>query len=115
MKAKIKYLFLGLLSVILASCNSAGYGGYGGYYNPKGNNSNTPAGYIQEQEFDYHSDVVENPFVEVSEENKTSNVSLTSSSFSYSIVREAINRNSIYSAKNNARIEEMLNYFSYGY
>ena len=115
MKAKIKYLFLGLLSVTLASCNGAGYGGYGGYYNPKGNNSNTPAGYIQEQEFDYHSDVVENPFVEVSEENKTSNVSLTSSSFSYSIVRQAINEGSMYNAKYNARIEEMLNYFSYGY
>ena len=115
MKAKIKYLFLGLLSVTLASCNSAGYGGYGGYYNPKGNNSNTPAGYTQEQEFDYRSDVVESPFVEVSEENKTSNVSLTSSSFSYSIVRQAINERSLYNAKYNARIEEMLNYFSYGY
>ena len=120
MKIKFKYVLLGLLSVGLASCNGApGYGGYGGYYQPGGKNNypnqSSQGSYQQDYEFEYRDGVVENPFVEVSEESKTSNVSLTSSSFSYSIVREAINRNSIYSAKNNARIEEMLNYFSYGY
>ena len=120
MKIKFKYVLLGLLSVGLASCNGApGYGGYGGYYQPGGKNNypnqSSQGSYQQDYEFEYRDSVVENPFVEVSEESKTSNVSLTSSSFSYSIVREAINRNSIYSAKNNARIEEMLNYFSYGY
>jgi Ca-activated chloride channel family protein len=53
--------------------------------------------------------------VNVSEESKTSNVSLTSSAFSYSILRQAINRGNMYNAKNSACIEEMLNYFSYGY
>ena len=120
MKIKFKYVLLGLLSVGLASCNGAqSYGGYGGYYQPGGKNNypnqSSQGSYQQDYEFEYRDSVVENPFVEVSEESKTSNVSLTSSSFSYSIVREAINRNSIYSAKNNARIEEMLNYFSYGY
>ena len=120
MKIKFKYVLLGLLSVGLASCNGAqSYGGYGGYYQPGGKNNypnqSSQGSYQQDYEFEYRDGVVENPFVEVSEESKTSNVSLTSSSFSYSIVREAINRNSIYSAKNNARIEEMLNYFSYGY
>ena len=120
MKIKFKYVLLGLLSVGLASCNGAqSYGGYGGYYQPGGKNNypnqSSQGSYQQDYDFEYRDSVVENPFVEVSEESKTSNVSLTSSSFSYSIVREAINRNSIYSAKNNARIEEMLNYFSYGY
>ena len=119
MKIKFKYVLLGLLSVGLASCNGAqNYGGYGGYYQPGGKNnySNQSQGsYQQDYEYEYRDSVVENPFVEVSEENKTSNVSLTSSSFSYSIVREGIERGSIYSARNSARIEEMLNYFSYGY
>ena len=120
MKIKFKYVLLGLLSVGLASCNGGtGYGGYGGYYQPQGGKNNysnqSQGSYQQDYEYEYRDNVVENPFVEVSEENKTSNVSLTSSSFSYSIVREAINRNSLYGAKNNARIEEMLNYFSYGY
>ena len=116
MKTKFKYLFLGLLSVALASCNSAGYGGYGGYYYPKGNsNNNITYSDYYEGNYDHSYEIVENPFVNVNENNKTSNVSLTSSSFSYSILREAINGGRMYNAKNNARIEEMLNYFSYGY
>ena len=58
--------------------------------------------------------IIENPFVSP-EENNTSNVSLTSSTFSYPVVREAINRGSVYNLKNSVVIEEMLNYFSYGY
>ena len=116
MKTKFKYLFLGLLSVALTSCNGAGYGGYGGYYYPKGNsNNNITYSDYYEDNYDHSYEIVENPFVNVNENNKTSNVSLTSSSFSYSILREAINGGRMYNAKNNARIEEMLNYFSYGY
>ena len=121
MKLKIRHLFLGLLATGLVGCAAGnGYGGYGGYYNPKGNSNynNGQSNYYQQQEdygYEYVPEVVENPFVNVSEENKTSNVSLTSSAFSYSILRQAINNGSMYNAKKSARIEEMLNYFSYGY
>ena len=121
MKLKIRHLFLGFLATGLVGCAAGnGYGGYGGYYNPKGNSNyyNGQSNYYQQQEdygYEYAPEVVENPFVNVSEENKTSNVSLTSSAFSYSILRQAINNGSMYNAKRSARIEEMLNYFSYGY
>ena len=120
MKLKIRYLFLGFLATGLVGCAAGnGYGGYGGYYNPKGNsnynNYQSTQYYTGDEEYNYVPEVTENPFVNVSEESKTSNVSLTSSAFSYSILRQAINRGNIYNAKNSARIEEMLNYFSYGY
>jgi Ca-activated chloride channel family protein len=120
MKLKIRHLFLGFLATGLVGCAAGnGYGGYGGYYNPKGNsnynNYQSNQNYTGDEEYNYVPEVIENPFVNVSEENKTSNVSLTSSSFSYSILRQAINRGNMYNAKNSARIEEMLNYFSYGY
>ena len=120
MKLKIRYLFLGFLATGLVGCAAGnGYGGYGGYYNPKGNsnynNYQSNQYYTGDEEYNYVPEVTENPFVNVSEENKTSNVSLTSSAFSYSILRQAINRGNMYNAKNSARIEEMLNYFSYGY
>lgn len=120
MKLKIRHLFLGFLATGLVGCAAGnGYGGYGGHYNPKGNsnynNYQSTQYYTGDEEYNYVPEVTENPFVNVSEENKTSNVSLTSSSFSYSILRQAINRGNMYNAKNSARIEEMLNYFSYGY
>ena len=120
MKLKIRHLFLGFLATGLVGCAAGnGYGGYGGYYNPKGNsnynNGQSNQYYTGDEEYNYVPEVTENPFVNVSEENKTSNVSLTSSAFSYSILRQAINRGNMYNAKNSARIEEMLNYFSYGY
>ena len=120
MKLKIRHLFLGFLATGLVGCAAGnGYGGYGGYYNPKGNsnynNYQSTQYYTGDEEYNYVPEVTENPFVNVSEENKTSNVSLTSSAFSYSILRQAINNGSMYNAKNSARIEEMLNYFSYGY
>ena len=120
MKLKIRYLFLGFLATGLVGCAAGnGYGGYGGYYNPQGNtnynNGQSDQRYMGDDEYNYVPEVIENPFVNVSEENKTSNVSLTSSAFSYSILRQAINNGSMYNAKNSARIEEMLNYFSYGY
>ena len=120
MKLKIRHLFLGFLATGLVGCAAGnGYGGYGGYYNPKGNsnynNYQSNQYYTGDEEYNYVPEVTENPFVNVSEENKTSNVSLTSSSFSYSILRQAVNDGSMYNAKRSARIEEMLNYFSYGY
>ena len=120
MKLKIRHLFLGFLATGLVGCAAGnGYGGYGGYYNPKGNsnynNYQSTQYYTGDEEYNYVPEVTENPFVNVSEENKTSNVSLTSSAFSYSLLRQAVNNGSMYNAKNSARIEEMLNYFSYGY
>ena len=58
--------------------------------------------------------IYENPYVDVSEQ-KTNNISLTSSTFAYPSVREAINQNRYDTAKNYVRTEEMLNYFSYNY
>lgn len=59
--------------------------------------------------------LVENPFVVPVEQNSTSNVSLTSASFAYTTIREEINNNRTYSLPGLVKIEEMLNYFSYGY
>ena len=59
--------------------------------------------------------IYENPFVEVTEETNTNNVSLTSTSFAYTTLRECVNRGNVYEIKNLVRTEEMLNYFSYGY
>ena len=93
MKIQSKYLLLGLLAVSLASCNGgySGYGGYGGYYNPKGNQNSygTQASYATPDEH-YTPDVVENPFVEVKDGSRTSNVSLTSTSFAYTTLESAL-------------------------
>ena len=61
-------------------------------------------------------DAQENPFVEIGEEERnTSNISLTSTSFAYTTIREEINNQYTYNIKSLVKIEEMLNYFSYGY
>ena len=80
MKNQYKYLLFGLLSMTLASCSmngSAAYlkGGYDGnyhYYAPAV--SNNDSFYSQEEA---PSDTQENSFVKITEETKTSNVSLT--------------------------------------
>ena len=119
MKNQYKYLLFGLLSMTLASCSmngSAAYlkGGYNGnynYYTPAAVSTNDNF-YSQEEA---PSDTQENSFVKITEETKTSNVSLTSTSFAYTTVREAITNNQMYNAKRLVKTEEMLNYFSYGY
>ena len=119
MKNQYKYLLFGLLSMTLASCamnGSAAYlkGGYDGnyhYYTPAAVSTNDNF-YSQEEA---PSDTQENSFVKITEETKTSNVSLTSTSFAYTTVREAITNNQMYNAKRLVKTEEMLNYFSYGY
>ena len=115
MKNQFKYLLFGLLSISLASCSGANYNAYlkGGY---NYDNYYTPTGYSSAYQSAYHEDqTVENPFTSITEDTKTSNVSLTSTSFAYTTVREAINGNRLYNAENLVRVEEMLNYFSYGY
>ena len=119
MKNQYKYLLFGLLSMTLASCSmngSAAYlkGGYDGnyhYYTPAAVSTNDNF-YSQEEA---PTDTQENSFVKITEETKTSNVSLTSTSFAYTTVREAITNNQMYNAKRLVKTEEMLNYFSYGY
>ena len=109
MNSKIKLLVLGLTAVSLAGCGMSNkyYPGGNTYYHPDPN-------------FDYSSyqsaaaATTENPYTSP-EEQKTNNISLTSSTFSYPCVREAIDHNSLSGAKSAIRTEEMLNYFSYGY
>ena len=60
------------------------------------------------------TEIIENPFINPTTTN-TSNVSLTSSTFSYPVVREMINQGTTWNLKGSVVIEEMLNYFSYGY
>ena len=84
----------------------------GAQYQPqKGDNSDQtlPEGYKD-------TTAVENPFVEIKEsETATSNISLTSTSFAYTTIREAINNHRSYDVQRMVKVEEMLNYFSYGY
>ena len=72
-----------------------------------------PASYMEAAPAD--GEIIENPFVEPSVEKCTSNISLTSSSFAYTTIREEINRGYSYNLKSLVKTEEMLNYFSYGY
>ena len=128
MKNQYKYLLFGLLPMMLASCSKGGYAvnlkngdGYqGGNYVPAAQTGipNTPMmggsqGIYQEPTG--RTEDLENPFMDVDEENKTSNVALTSTSFAYTTIREAINSSGVHRAKGLVRVEEMLNYFSYGY
>ena len=129
MKNLCKYLLLGVLGTTLASCAMSPKGGYNygkGYDNyviPAGNYGVgssqcqvAPEMGSEEQLPPTGEDAkYENPFVEVSEETKTNNVSLTSTSFAYTTLRECVNRGNVYEIKNLVRTEEMLNYFSYGY
>ena len=119
MKNPYKYLLCGLASILLASCsgNQVAYlkNDYAGNY------SYVPAAQTPQGEpikDNGHQDAemaVENPFVEVSETTKTNNVALTSTSFAYTTVREAITNRRVGSAQCLVKTEEMLNYFSYGY
>ena len=128
MKNLYKYLLLGVLGTTLASCAMSPVGGYnygkgeGNYVTPAGNYDGgsqyqvAPEMGSEEKMPPTGEDAIyENPFVEVSEETNTNNVSLTSTSFAYTTLRECVNRGNVYEIKNLVRTEEMLNYFSYGY
>ena len=105
----------------LTACGGGGNAGYykgngindGGYnysnYAPQG----TPTGTRMDDEGAQETAI--NPYIENNEENNKSNISLTSTSFAYTTIREQINSNRTYNLANTVRIEEMLNYFSYGY
>ena len=106
----------------LSACSYSPMGGYGGYNGYKGYDEGYINNYPQGQEWSeynpeegYTTSPTENPFVEVNEQNSTSNVSLTSTSFAYTVIREQINNNRTYNVQSSVKVEEMLNYFSYGY
>ena len=128
--SKFKLLPMLLLATGLTACGSNTRQAYlkvgdenGGYYYNTGYETktphSTPAGASAQQEsyapMMENTDYYENPFVAPTKENSTSNISLTSASFAYTTIREEINNCRTYNLKNLARIEEMLNYFSYGY
>lgn len=107
MNSKIKLVLLGLTALSLAGCSSKS-----GYY--PGGKTHTPGYDYDYSEREPQQATTENPYINP-EDQKTSNVSLTSSTFSYPCVREAVDHNSLSGAKRALRTEEMLNYFSYGY
>ena len=119
-KLALKLIPLCLVAPSLAACNYGPMGGNGGNWYKGGydeGNYYTPTGSQEQKEVDgeYYNEPLENPYVEVNGENNTSNVSLTSTSFAYTVIREQINNNRAYNVKSSVKLEEMLNYFSYGY
>ena len=126
-KSVIKFIPFIVTLVCLASCSvgKGGYneyapkdGGYGGnnYYPETDNYTPAPGGYYSTgpKNDGLTSEPITNPFVDVAENDK-SNISLTSTSFAYTTIREQINSGSVYYLQNTVRTEEMLNYFSYSY
>ena len=113
-KTTIKLLPLTLAAICLSSCGGGGYANYKVGPNDGGNNYYYPATPTGQGEIRHDEGIIENPYV-APETNDTSNVSLTSSTFAYPTIREEINENRMYNVAHLVRLEEMLNYFSYGY
>ena len=118
---KLSVLMLALLGVTACGYSSGKSNGYyysGNYYSKSNYEPpiSKPADNYQSrsQQSQQQSTYYENPFVNVATDN-TNNVSLTSSTFAYTTIREEINGNRLYNVKNMVKTEEMLNYFSYGY
>ena len=120
---KYSVLILGFLSLVsCAGSRNAGYYKGGQYDNDiaypavvsNQEAALTPTGEELPPEPNAQPEVEENKYISV-EENDKSNVSLTSTSFAYPVIRECINNGNSYALKHQAKTEEMLNYFSYGY
>ena len=122
---KYSVLVLGFLSLVsCAGSRNAGYYKGGQYDNgilyPAVNSTQeiatavAPTGEELPPEPNAQPEIEENKYITV-EENDKSNVSLTSTSFAYPVIRECINNGNTYNLKQQAKTEEMLNYFSYGY
>ncbi len=120
---KYSVLVLGFLSLVsCAGSRNAGYFKGGQYdngiaYPAVVSNQETapaPTGEELPPEPDAQSEITENEYINAAENDK-SNVSLTSTSFAYPVIRECINTRNAYALKYQAKTEEMLNYFSYGY
>ena len=117
---KLSILMLALLGVTACGYSAGKSNGYyySGYsYNKTSNytpSSKQADNYQSQSQPQQQSTYYENPFVNVATDN-TNNISLTSSTFAYTTIREEINANRLYNVKNMVKTEEMLNYFSYGY
>ena len=114
-----KLLPLTIMVTALSACNFSPKGGGGVYYQID-DGKYTPAQPANSENQvapmgGRDDGIKENPYINVDAENNTNNVSLTSTSFAYPVVRERINSRSIYNVAGCVKIEEMLNYFSYGY
>ena len=117
MKTKFLKIMLPTLVLGLSACS----GGTKAMTGVSGDNYYSPAGDAESfmplppaLEGESVPGVVENPFISP-EESNTSNLSLTSSTFSYPVVRETINSGYTWNLERSVVIEEMLNYFNYGY
>lgn len=120
---KYSVLILGFLSLVsCAGSKNAGYYNGGQQDNDIGypavvGGSQDEVAHQKEPlppESNAQPEIEENEYISV-EENDKSNVSLTSTSFAYPVIRKCINNGSPYALKYQAKTEEMLNYFSYGY
>ena len=113
MKTRYKLILLSVLPFTMVSCS---YSGRNYTYQPNNSEREIANSYIanNSKNNSANSGLKENDFVDASKVH-TSNISLTSSTFSYPMVREQINKGSFYTAKQNLRTEEVLNYFTYGY
>ena len=117
LKPQLKISAFALLLLSLTACGMAtGKGDY--YYN---GHSYEKSNYVQpsnnvSQKPNGSSNAANpgNPFVNVANDN-TNNLSLTSSTFAYTTIREEINGNHMYYVGDMVKAEEMLNYFHYGY
>lgn len=63
---------------------------------------------------DNYSEIVENAFVKVTDDNRTSNISLTVNTAAYTQIQNYVDCDMTI-PRNAAKIEEMINYFSYDY
>jgi len=110
---KLSLFVLTLLSV--TACGNSGYYYNGRSYSPHVNEDNSNYSYHNEGSKQSPEQTIhENPFIYTNSQDK-SNISLTSSTFAYTTIREKINDNYYYGIKDMVKTEEMLNYFSYGY
>ena len=120
---KYSVLVLGFLSLVsCAGGRNAGYYKGGQYDNGIAYPAEVggsqyevaPQGETLPPEPNAQPEINENEYVNTIENDK-SNVSLTSTSFAYPVIRESIDRKNSYNLKYQVKTEEMLNYFSYGY
>lgn len=106
MKKRLTILLLSIL--VLGGCSAKN-----GYQNSNTNNGTSK--YTSDPLYgNTYEEIVENEFINTSEENK-SNISLTVSTASYTDLRNQIKNNNSNINKNAVKIEEMVNYFSYNY
>lgn len=103
MKKRLYFMLLFLTIFTLVGC--------GGNYGL--NEKYLPYDYENSENSNEFNEIVENPFVKTSETNK-SQISLSSNTASYSMLRGFINNNEAITA-DMVRIEEMVNYFNYSY